>query len=278
MGNAAPAWTACDNYFTATMGPTFPNRFYMHAGQSDRWENWLTISSLPTIWDLCKARGLESRYYFSDAPMTALWGLQHVDITRTFDGFIADCSSGRLPHLSYVDPRFLIPPLGTSGDYHPQSDIRAGEAFLDQIYRAVTASPNWERTVLVINFDEWGGFYDHVTPVEGPDSVSFMALRGFRVPCLVISPFARRNHVAHDLYDHTSVLKMIEWAFELPSLSPRDAAANNLADVLDLSSPPDPSVPSWDFPQIAFSDCNQQFVDDIFKRLADQARQLGFPV
>ena len=275
MGQAAPAWTVLDRYFAATMGPTFPNRFYMHAAATDRWQNTFDISSLPTIWSLLESRKLVGRYYYVDAPVLALWGLRHANVIRPFDGFLSDCATGQLPHLSYVDPRFLIPPLGTSADYHPHSDIRAGEAFLDQVYAAVTSGPKWENTLMVINFDEWGGFYDHVAPEVAPDRWDYTAQRGFRVPCLVVSPYARRNHVAHETYDHASVLKMIEWAFDLPTLSPRDAAANNLADVLDLSSTPDTSVPSWEFPEIEFQDCSQQFIDDLFNRLAALGSQLG---
>lgn len=276
FGQAAPAWTVCDRYFAATMGPTFPNRIYQHAGASDRRKNTLTISQLPTIWDRLKAKGLEGRYYFTDAPVTALWGLSHADITRPIDGFFADCRAGRLPHVAYVDPKFLIAgPIGTSGDYHPHSDIRVGEQFLHRVYEAVTTSPVWDRTVLVVNFDEWGGFYDHVAPEEAPDADPKLALRGFRVPCMVASPLARRGHVAHDTYDHTSVLKMIEWGFDLQPLSVRDAHANNLADVLDLSGSIDTSAPHWEFPQFRAQDCTQFFVDNIFDELAKLAREIG---
>ena len=276
FGHAAPAWTVCDRYFAATMGPTFPNRIYQHAGVSDRAKNTIAISQLPTIWDRLKAKGLESRYYFSDAPVTALWGLSHADISRTFDGFLADCAAGRLPHVSFVDPKFVLSnPFGTSTDYHPHSDIRAGEQFLDTVYRAVTSSPNWERTVLVVNFDEWGGFFDHVAPQEAPDANPSLALRGFRVPCMVVSPLARRSYVAHEVYDHTSVLKMIEWGFDLAPLSVRDAHANNLADVLDLSGSIDTSVPTWDFPDFTPLDCTQFLVDNIFDDLARLARRIG---
>lgn len=276
-GNAAPAWTVCDNYFAATMSSTFPNRFYQHAGQSDRYSNSLDLSTLPTIWDRLAGADLEARYYYSDAPFLALWGLKYAPITRSFDGFLADCASGRLPNVSFVDPRFLLPPLGNSGDYHPPSDIRLGEQFLNTVYRAVTTSPNWERTVLVINFDEWGGFYDHVAPATGPDSNPALALRGFRVPCLVASPLARRGHVAHDLYDHTSVLKMIEWGWGLDALAPRDAAANNLADVLNLGGTPDSTAPQWTIPGFEPANCIVERANSIQQQLRDLALGFGFP-
>ena len=83
------------------------------------------------------------------------------------------------------------------------------------MYRAVTTSPTWGRTLLVVTFDEWGGFFDHVPPSAAVDVKPEYALRGFRVPCLLISPIARRGHVAHGVYDHASVLRLIEWRFRL---------------------------------------------------------------
>lgn len=278
-GEAAPAWTMCDNYFAATMGPTFPNRFFAHCGRTDRTSNTFNISTLPTIWDRIADAGLQGRYYFSDAPFAALLGTRHLDITRTVDQFKEDAAAGRLANVSFVDPRFILPwPFGTSGDYHPVSDIRAGCEFLHEMYEAVTTSPNWERTVLIVNFDEWGGFYDHVAPTEGPDADPRTALRGFRVPCLVASPLAKRGHVAHDLYDHTSVLRMIEWAWDLPPLAPRDAAANNLADVLDLGGRPNLDVHHWTLPDFEVETCKTQWVDSIWRKLVGSAKTQGFPV
>src|SRR6185503_4585166 len=76
--------------------------------------------------------------------------------------------AGTLPHVAYVEPRFLGEETGLSGDDHPHADIRNGQAFLDQVYRAVAGSPAWPGTVLVITYDEWGGFFDHVPPPAGP--------------------------------------------------------------------------------------------------------------
>lgn len=277
LGRAAAEWTTCDNYFAATLGPTFPNRFFQHCGRSDRWENWLTISDLPTIWDRVSDAGLEGRYYYTDVPFSALLGVRHALITRTYDDFRSDCSAGLLPNVAFLDPKFLIPPIGSSADFHPQSDIRLADQWLHDVYEAVTNSPNWERTVMVVNFDEWGGFFDHVAPPVGADANPSLAQRGFRVPCIVVSPFARRANVAHGLYDHTSVLKMIEWAWELPALAPRDAAANNLADVLDFTTK-NVTAPHWSMPAFTPADCTENFVDRLWQPLRDQARALGFAV
>jgi phospholipase C len=143
-------------------------------------------------------------------------------------------------HVDYACRRKRIDEAsGTSNDDHPHADIRNGEAFLNQVYTAVTNSPAWPNTVLIITFDEWGGFFDHVAPPLGPIPPADAALGsdgrlGFRVPTLVVSPFARRQFVARRAFDHTSVLKLIEWRWGLAPLTVRDAAANNLAAILDF--------------------------------------------
>jgi phospholipase C len=255
LGRAAPTWTACDRYFSATMAETYPNRFYQHAAQTDRLHNSTTISTIPTIWDSLANAGLTGRYYYSDVPFTALWGTKYLSISRPFAEFLTDAAAGQLPQVSFIDPRFVDEASGTSNDDHPHADIRAGEAFLNSVYNAVTTSPNWANTLLVINFDEWGGFYDHVAPTTAPDVSPTTALRGFRVPALVISPRARRGFVDHTVYDHTSVLRAIEWRWGLPALTPRDAAANNLVQTLDFTAPPRLTAPAFSVPQVVVAAC-----------------------
>ncbi|MCW2491310.1 MAG: non-specific phospholipase, partial [Frankiales bacterium] len=256
LGQAAPAWTVCDRYFSAVMAETYPNRLYQHAARTDRLHNSTVTSTLPTIWDSLAGAGLTGRYYFSDIPFTALWGTKYLPISWPFATFLSDAAAGRLPEVSFIDPRFLDEASGSSGDDHPKADIRAGEHFLNQVYNAVTSSPNWANSVLVINFDEWGGFYDHVTPGTAPDVSSDTALRGFRVPALVISPRARRRYVAHNTYDHTSILKLIEWRWGLSALTPRDSAARNVAEVLDFSTAPKLTVPRFNVPPFAAAACS----------------------
>ena len=255
IGQAATAWTACDRYFAAVMAETYPNRFYQHAAQTDRLHNSTAQSTLPTIWDSLANAGLTGTYYFSDVPFTALWHTKYLSISKPFAQFLADAAAGQLPQVSFVDPRFEDEGSGTSSDDHPRADIRAGEAFLNQVYQAVTSSPNWPNTLLVINFDEWGGFFDHVAPTTAPDVSSQTALRGFRVPSLIISPRARRGHVDHTVYDHTSVLKAIEWRWGLPALTPRDSAANNIVQALDFTTPPNLSAPAFTVPQVVVAAC-----------------------
>ncbi len=214
----------CDNFHASIMGPTFPNRFYMHTAQTDRISNEPRVANLPTIWDSLAAAGVSGRYYYGDFPFIALFGTNFLSISSPYSQFLSDCASGDLPAVSFVDPKFGGESDGTGSDDHPFTDIRVGQSFLNDIYTAVTNGPDWDSTVLVITYDEWGGFFDHVVPRAGHDNDPTHALRGFRVPTFVISPFARRHHIAHEMFDHTSILAMIEWRWGLPPLTPRDAA------------------------------------------------------
>jgi phospholipase C len=239
FGSAAPAWTVCDRYFASILGPTFPNRIYLHSGVTDRLDDSFTRVDLPTIWDRLAAKGVSGRYYCGNVSFLLLWNNKYQSITKTTSQFFADCKAGKLPAVSYIDPNLTLddtgPQSGIWNDDHPHADVRAGEYFLSTITNAVTHSPAWSRTLLVITFDEWGGFFDHVPPPAGPDVDPRYKQRGFRVPCLLVSPFARRGYVAHDVYDHTSILRLIEWRWGLRPLSVRDAAATNLATALDFS-------------------------------------------
>ncbi len=205
-----------------------------------------------------------------------------------------DCAAGNLPEVTYIDPRFLDEASGTSGDDHPHADIRNGEAFLNQIYTAVTTGPRWKSTLLIINFDEWGGFYDHVPPPTAPIPTADQAAGnqdgrlGFRVPALLISPWSRRGYVDHTQYDHTSILKLIEWRWGLPPLSVRDATANNLALALNFGQPslmaPQYPVPVGPFgaacSPAALSNVpvNLSSGDNEWAPVLALAHQYGFPV
>jgi phospholipase C len=281
--DAAPAWTTSDHYFSAIMGPTFSNRIYQHAAQTDRLENsLLPLSTLPTIWDRLDDHDVSARYYFSDFPFLALWGTKYLGISRPIAQFFAEAEAGTLPHVSFVEPRFLGEEQGLSNDDHPHADIRNGEAFLNQVYSAVVSSSNWANTVLVINYDEWGGFFDHVPPMRAPIPPADAALGsdgllGFRVPALVISPFARRGYIARDIYDHTSVLKMIEWRWNLRPLTIRDSTANNLAETLDFSRP-DLNAPLFAVPPGPFGQLCPGTLPLETAGLFEFAAGLGFPV
>ena len=243
--------TTFDRYFCSVLAPTYPNRFYTHAAATDRIANDSTTSFLPTIWDRLGSAGVPARYYFSDVPFLALWGQKYLPVSSPVERFFADASAGQLPAFSYVDPFFLGEGQGGSNDDHPHADIHRGQAFLSLVINTLASGPQWSRTALVITYDEWGGFFDHVRPPRlpddhdtGPHGRDDHAQAGFRVPTFLLSPFARRGHIGHEVYDHTSILKMVEWRFGLKPLTKRDAAARNLAESLDFTAArPAPSLP-----------------------------------
>jgi len=258
LGALARNYTTSDNYFGSILAETYPNRFYQHCARTDRDHNTMDECKLTTIWDRLAGAGLTGTLYHQDLPFLALWRQRYLKIIKPFDRFLLDAASGSLPNVSFVDPAFAGEDQGASRDDHPHADVRSGESFISTVYEAVRHSPQWDRTVMVINYDEWGGFFDHVAPPRvvddtprkpgGPD---WMQL-GFRVPNVVISPYARSGRIVRGgaPFEHTSVLKMIEWRWGLKPLTARDAHARNLADYLDFSSKPRRDVPAVPKPHI----------------------------
>ncbi len=242
-------FTVCDRWFSSILGPTYPNRLYTHSAATDRVTNALTMCTLPTIWDLLEARAVRATYYYSDLPVLALYGTKYLAGARRLDAFFADAAAGTLPSYAYLDPAFLG---GAQNDDHPHADIRRGQNLVGRIVEALVNSPQWGSTLLIITYDEWGGFFDTQVPPRFPDLVDNPggdvsnpdhAQAGFRVPTLLVSPFSRGGRVARTTFEHSAILKLVEWRFGLPALTPRDAASNNIAQVLDFRHP-DPSRPT----------------------------------
>jgi phospholipase C len=271
LAGLARNYAALDGYFCSLMSETYPNRIYLNAARTDRDHNLEPISSaseptklatIPTIWDRLAEASISRRYYFSDVPFIGLWGLKYLRIAAPFSRFLSDAGAGTLPNVSFIDPTFNND-HGLESDQHPFADVRVGDKFLSDVFHAVRSSPQWPRTVLVITYDEWGGFFDHVVPpkvlddtdpatvdhrcgVDGCGGPPDYRQLGFRVPCIVVSPFAPSGVVHGGPYEHTSILRMIEWRWNLKPLTIRDANARNLADVLDfgrINSVPESAIP-----------------------------------
>jgi phospholipase C len=197
--------------------------------------------------------------------VSALKGIHLSDI-RHFSQFADDLRQPAYP-FSYV---FIEPSYDVANDYkngtsqHPLADVNRGEAFIKATYEAIRGSAFWESSLLIITWDEHGGFFDHAIP---PDAVapgdtalnSSHNMNGFtfekygpRVPALVISPLIPRNLIDHRLYDHASVPATLEALFGLNALTKRDAAANRLASLLTLTAPRN-DAPSH-LPEVASSE------------------------
>ena len=245
FGAMARQYTTLDRYFCAFLGPTAPNRIFLHAAQTDRIYNSPGVCELETIWDRIADAGISGRCY---SQVLSLWGSEYTDYMYSYEDYLRDAVAGQLPAVSFVDPPYN--PQAGAVDDHPFADIRNGDAFLSQMYHALVNSPCWAHSVLVVTFDEWGGFFDHVPPprVVAPntidtDLIDGRALLGFRVPTVIVSPFSVGSsllpRVNSTVFDHTSVLKLIEWRWNLHPLTARDGSAEigNLASVLDFANP-----------------------------------------
>jgi phospholipase C len=267
----AQRYTIFDHYHSSLLGPTFPNRQYMHSAQSEGMKGDpgpldVGIFHARTIWDLLDRANVPARYYYTDLPLLLLWGERFASQISTVDDFRADAAAGTLPNVSFVDPGF-VGVLRT--DEHPIGDVHAGELFLRVIHDTLVQSPQWDRTALVLTYDEWGGFFDTVKPPILPDArassndADNFGQAGFRVPTVLASPRVRANFVDHRLYDHTSILRFIEWRFlGAPAegtrghgwwLTKRDHNARNVGLALhdgapDLDPGTDAMVPVGDLP------------------------------
>jgi phospholipase C len=235
--------TVMDHWFASIMSSTYPNRYYTHAARTERIDNAMVFSSMPTIWDHLHANGISNNYFFSDLPFLGLWGEKYLGRSRPVADFFTLAASGTMPHFSYLDPFFLGEDQGGSNDDHPHADILRGQAFVSEVIQAVTLSPQWKNTALIITYDEWGGFFDHVRPPRfADDYVTYPgefdhSQAGFRVPAFVLSPYARRGVVDHTVHDHSSILKFVEWRFGLNPLAARDRHARNIAHSLNFAKP-----------------------------------------
>ncbi len=252
-----------DRFFCSLLGQTHPNRRYLIAATSDGMTDDagkppdnliqdLTLLSSPrlgTIFDQLSVHNLTWYDYATSYPLgcTALL-YPFDDLSAALRGttigqFFADCAAGRLPNFCIVDMNYR-----TQSQEKPQNMV-VGETFLASVVKAIGASPQWNQTLLVINYDEHGGYADHVPPpvalapdltpprVEiGESAYDGFHRYGFRVPAVVVSPYAKQNYVSRLVYDHTSVLAMIERKWNLPALTLRDANANDLTDFLDLDA------------------------------------------
>jgi phospholipase C len=255
LGALATNYTLFDNYHCSLMAATWPNRFYQLCAATDIDDTGFfpapdakPPSKLDlAIFDRAHGAGLTSGYYNWSEPMTGLFQSRRYDaITHPIAKFYADAEAGTLPNVTFVEPDYgtVAEFLGTSNDYHPHGNIQVGEGYVAQIYNALRKSPQWERMVFVVNFDENGGFYDHVVPPTVKDDnvnpnpgphPDYKRL-GFRVPCIAMGPFAPKKIETSGPYEHCSILKMIEWRWGLEPMSARDANAKNLADALDFGT------------------------------------------
>ena len=251
----AETFPVADRYFCSVLAQTYPNRRFLVAGTAAgivSTTGAALVAPPPpngTIFDRLDAHGITYLNYYNDLP--AALGVIPTALQKNpakvakAGQFVTDAAAGKLPAISYVDPNFSI-----QSEEDPQ-DIRQGERFAAAIINAAMHGPAWSKTLLIWTYDEHGGYYDHVPPPRAirpdnippdihvpPDLPGAYDRYGFRVPTVIVSPYARPDYVSHVVHDHTSVLKLIETKWNLGALTYRDANADNLLDSVDFKSRP----------------------------------------
>jgi phospholipase C len=252
--NLADQYVLFDRYFTSAHTGSIMNRMYWVSGSPGAEINRIPATGyqdIPTIFDALQERGISWKFYIRNYDPTLNYrSLQELDylppqvqwlpllsMDRFLDDpelssrivdmneFYTDLENNTLPAVSY----FLL--LGASE--HPLSDITLGQRVVRTMLQTLMQSDAWDSSAVLITYDDWGGWYDHVPPPQ-VDQYGY----GFRVPTLLISPYARKGFIDHTQLDHTSILKFIEANWGIPPLAERDGNANNLTSAFDFSSPP----------------------------------------
>jgi len=232
----AENYTLFDNYFTSVMGPSLPNHLSLVAAQddgiADSVDTQLPNLNVSTIANELEAANDSWAYYspYTAGNENALGLVSSIANNATMkanlkptEAFLTDLQAGKLPDVSYLTGN-------DTQNEHPPNSIVSGEQWVESMIGAIQASPYWGSTVILIMWDDYGGWYDHVVPPQVDKYGD-----GFRVPLLMVSPLAKQGYVDHTFSDHTSILKFIERVFGLPPVTQRDAGASDLMDALDPS-------------------------------------------
>lgn len=232
----ADAYATSDRWFSSLLGPTWPNRMYLHSGQS----GGLTENILPTnggidwpsIHHQLNEVGVDWGYYFQDLPFVPLFKDLDIEgkIHRVNNDFWSDARDGILPAVTWIEPNFDL------NDDHPPHHQGLGQQFMASVYSALAQSPQWENCMLVITYDEHGGFFDHVPPPKADDQRAAQGFDqlGVRVPAFVAGPYVKQGYVSSTVRDHCSVLSHITKLYELSPLTDRIAWSPDLSDFIDL--------------------------------------------
>lgn len=255
LATLAREFVVCDHWFSSVPGPTWPNRFFVHCATSGGetgnplFAGAMGRYTMPTIYELLERAGKSWAIYYGDIPQCiALHDLRSQSARRHFRSFSPsrfrdDIRNGTLPNYTFIEPRYFGLGHGPANDQHASHHVRYGEDLVADVYEAIRSVEDvWKKTMLIVLYDEHGGFYDHVPPgsTDNPDGFvinpqfDFTRL-GVRVPCVLISPFVERGGTMSDTMDHTSILATLHEWFSLPEfLTERDRNAATFASVLTL--------------------------------------------
>ncbi len=201
---------------------------------------------MQTMADLLDAKGISWRYYagaFGNKTYGFIWSafdaIKHIrygsdwtnDVISPDTQVLNDIENGQLAQVTWITP------MGRYSDHPSVESGVEGPDWVATITNAIGASKYWDSTVVFITWDDWGGFYDHVPPPQ----VDAMGL-GFRVPVIIVSPYARQGYISHVTHESSGFLKYMEETFDLPSLGTRDVNADDFSDCFDYTQSLQPYI------------------------------------
>lgn len=261
----AQEFVVCDNWFGSIPGPTEPNRMFVHAAQSDVWDDspsgWDQAEAEilgedisfdhGTIFDRLRKANVSFRIYAGDdfPNVAILHGVSVYTDIDDYEDFSDDLHDGYDASYTFIEPNYdVVSPFSEDffdgNSQHPRGGVRAGEDFIKSVYETIRNSPVWNNSMLVITWDEAGGFYDHVLPPRVPPNGKRGQTHGFmfdqlgtRVPAIVISPLIPRKLIDHRVYDHSVIPATVEQLFNLDPLTDRDANLVGLQSLATLKAP-----------------------------------------
>jgi phospholipase C len=276
MYSLAEQSVLCEHWYSSVLGPTWTNRFFLHGSSSGGLTDNHSLHSRPTLkgvherlfrWQsildvMEEENGLSATNFFHDVAWLRAINPdigrearnQYDPMTSRLDRFVAKgffrrCEQDKLPALSIIDPHYGTFNPGDANDDHPDPggsdahDIRFGQMLIGSVVAALAQNPDvWRKTLLIITYDEHGGFYDHVPPPTVWDERADFEQLGFRVPSLVIGPYVRRGAKIKTQYEHVSILKTVQQLFGLSAgfdsenVQARIDASNDLLDCLDMNA------------------------------------------
>jgi phospholipase C len=265
----AREFAVCDHWFSSLPGPTCPNRFFVHAGSSGGLDHspdtaqilaWETVDGMDfehgTIFDQFRIKYDDGFRIYHDNKgfptdvfpnVAQLKGISS-KLCHSLGNFAADVADPSYNSCyTFIEPSYgnVIGNTYKGGSsMHPMDDVTHGEALIKEVYEAIRNSPHWEKSLLIVIWDEHGGFYDHVAPptaVAPGDKTLHGSMNrfgfdfrqyGVRVPAVIVSPLIPKGTIDHRLYDHASVLSTLHSLFLTDPMTQRDRQAGSLEDLL----------------------------------------------
>jgi phospholipase C len=250
----ADNFTVCDHWYASLLGPTWPNRFYLHATTSNgKKDNTpFAIGGPETIWDALSAKGISASNYAAGIVTFYTGGFPGKVATGNnpsakIDDFFAAAKAGKLPQFSLIDPDFQ------ASDDHPDHNIQRGQAFVASVYKAIAESPLWPKTLFVITYDEHGGFFDHVAPPTTVDEYGEFTQLGLRVPAFVIGATVKKGYVCKKTLEHSSVAATLKTKWDIKTLTTRMDNSADITDCLDPKKVTAPAAPPLGMPVVAMT-------------------------